>query len=380
MVYHSSHNCKKPYNLKFSLLMNFEPIYELYVKPTYAVLLPQREPRKHGYSIAQIKNRDNLKKNQHAGKLSDKASKRLATSINWLVASAKKKYIFDKKSGKRFNFLINFVTLTLPTTDHDITDNFFKKVLLHNFINACRYKFDLKNFVWKVESQENGNIHAHFTTDTFMHWEELRKVWNKILSKHGIIQKYHDKHKDLSFEDYAEMYSNGGKTDMITLLNRFTAGKKDNWSNPNTTDVHAVHKVRDVAAYLASYMTKKEEDKREIKGRLWGCSQNLSESNKLTIEIAGSEQMYILNDLFSPEIKYKPIEIQGALSSEKFKIGEIFFYKMQDWGTKLKGFLLERYNEHRFNIRNAIDLDVLKSYAYVPIPPNPKRIEIDCPF
>lgn len=339
------------------------PVWELHVKPTYSVLIPQRERSAGFKSRSQIANEENLKDNKRKGGLSKKACQRLTNSVNWLVASAKTKYIYDKKLNKRFSFKVNFITLTLPTLDHDITDHQFKSVLLHNFINTCRTKFDLKNFVWKVEAQENGNIHAHFTTDTFANYNDLRLVWNRILSKHGLIEKYKNKHQNLSFHEYNNLYNSQNKASIETMKQAYQYGVDTNWENPNTTDVHAVYKVADISAYLATYMAKKEVGKREIKGRLWGCSQNLSEKNKLVLELCGHEDNDLLDDLFTDKVKYKPIELLSKLTGLPTKIGEIFFYKISDWGTVLKGRLLQEFNKHRFNIRYGLDFEALRTSA-----------------
>lgn len=336
------------------------PILELHINPTYAVCVPQRSGGNNKRSSAQLENQENLKNNERGEGLSRKAVRRLTNAVNWLVASAKNKSIYYREENKRFNFKINFVTLTLPTLDHGISDHHFKSKLLHNFINTCRYKFDMKNFVWKVETQENGNIHAHFTTDTFIHWKDLRKVWNRILEKNGIIDQYHDKHKNLDFEEYNKIYNASGKKEIEKVRKAFEQGKNDNWRNPNTTDVHAVHKVKDIAAYLAKYMSKSDEERRQIKGRLWGCSQALSETNKMVLEICGSKDYDLFDDLFSPEIKYKPIEVPDKFTGKPRKIGEMFFFKLSDWGTKIKGRLLEEFNKHRFNIRYGIEFESLK--------------------
>jgi hypothetical protein len=336
--------------------MNHSPVFELHVQPTYAVCVPQRLPSNYLRTEKQIQNEQNLKENKRKDQLSRKAIRRLTNSVNWLVASAKQKWVFDKQTKKRFNFKVNFITLTLPTLDHGVTDNQFKKDLLHNFINTCRVAYGLKNYVWKVEAQENGNIHAHFTTDTFIHWKDVRNVWNRILIKKGIIQAYHDKHINLSFDEYCLLYDPTGTKDIQSLKRAFQHGQSTNWQDPNSTDVHAVHKVKDVAAYLAKYMSKKEDDRRNISGRLWGCSYNLSESNKLVIEVQGHEDTEIISELFKPEIEYKEITAISALSKLPFRVGEIFFYKISDWGKVLKGKLLEKYNEHRFNIRHNINI------------------------
>lgn len=348
------------------------PVYELHIKPTYAVVLPQHEGGRFFRSAAQLKNEANLIQNARKPTLSAKATRRLTNAINWLVASAKTKHVFDKNSGKRYNFKVNFVTLTLPTTDHGISDHYFKAVLLHNFINTCRYSFGLKNFVWKVECQENGNIHAHFTTDCFIHWKDLRRVWNRILEKHGILHHYREKHRKMSRFDYVTMYSNGTQLGMEKSLNAYKKGVDSDWSDPNTTDVHAVYKVGDIAAYLAKYMGKSEEDRREIKGRLWGASQSLAESNKLVIEMCQSKDFEVLSELFKPEIKYKKIESKSKLSGRVFTVGEIFFFRISDWGKHLKGQILSEFNKHRFNIRHGIDFEALKSVvspaAAIPLP------------
>jgi len=336
------------------------PIYELHVHPTYAVYIPQRSRGPGTKTAIQIKNEENLIENKRSSTLSRKAIRRLTNSVNWLVASSKKKWVYDKRLDKRFGFKVNFVTLTLPTLNHDISDHHFKSVLLHNFINTCRNKYDMKNYVWKVEAQANGNIHAHFTTDTFIHWKDLRNVWNTILAKNGIIEKYHNKHKDISFDDYSNLYNSDNSKTTEALKKSFDYGVSTNWNDPNTTDVHAVWKVKDIAAYLAKYMGKKEEDRREIKGRLWSCSYNLSEKNKIVIEILGNTDYDYIHELCKPEIKFKTIETLTFAGRQSYRVGEIFFYKLSHWGTVLKGRLLEAYNTHRFNIRYNIDVQAKK--------------------
>lgn len=336
------------------------PIYELHIQPTYAVCVPQRLPSMYGRSEKQLKNEANLKQNSRKEQMSRKAVRRLTNSVNWLVASAKQKFIFDKTTNKRFSFKVNFITLTLPTLDHTVTDHQFKKDLLHNFINTCRVAYGLKNYVWKVEAQANGNIHAHFTTDTFIHWKDVRRVWNRILDKKGIIDNYRNKHNSMSFDEYCKVYNSDNQRSLEQMTRSFQQGVESNWSDPNSTDVHAVHKIKDIAAYLAKYMSKSEDDRRSIKGRLWGCSYNLSESNKLVVEIQGGDDTEVIQELFKPEISYKQLTAVSALTKLPFMVGEIFFYKISDWGTTIHGKLLQKFNEHRFNIRHNIDINALR--------------------
>jgi len=341
------------------------PIWDLHIYPTYAVHVKQRQSGGKPKTELQLKNEDNLRENKPRAKMSQKSVRRLSNSVNWLVASSKTKFVYDKESGKRFNFKINFVTLTLPTLNHGISDHKFKSVLLHNFVNTCRYKFDLKNFVWKVEAQANGNIHAHFTCDTFMHWRELRKVWNKILLKNGAMTAYTQKHSSMNLAQYLAAYSDGSAAAHEKCAAAFHVGVSEGWTNPNTTDVHAVHKVKDIAAYLAKYMSKSDEERREIKGRLWSCSALLASTNKLVVEMVGYHDQDLIKTLCHQLVKFKPIQTFSEVTSQLSTIGEIFFYKLSDWGTILKGRLLEFYNLHRFHIRNNIPIPP----KLVPVPP-----------
>ena len=369
------------------------PVYELHVKPTYAVCLPQRSTENRVKSIKQIQNEKNLEQNDNAGVISAKASKRLTNAVNWLVASAKSKSVFDKKTGKTFNFKINFITLTLPTLGHNVSDHHFKAVMLHAFINNCRYKYGMQNFVWKVEAQANGNIHAHFTTDVYIPWQSLRRMWNKILTKNGIIDIYHRKHKDLSFDQYYRLYATTSGKSADALRKAYDYGVSTNWQDPNTTDVHAVHKVKDVGAYLAKYMSKSDADRRKISGRLWSCSYNLSDSNKLVIEMSHPDDFEYMQPLMNDAVKYKEIQHVSALTRRVFTVGEIFFYKLKDWGTILNGKLLEAFNKHRWEIRTGVDVQALRAVikAIVPDPPHlildtffpdPQDLnyQLECPF
>ena len=122
-------------------------------------------------------------------------------------------------------------------------------------------------------------------------------------------------------------------------------------------------------------MTKNDTERRKIKGRLWGCSYNLSESNKLVIEIQDAQDAHFLEPLFNPEIQYKVIESISAVTRLPYRVGEIFLYKMSDWGRIIKGSLLAKYNEHRFNIRHNINVLAPKP-ALDPIPIAKKVFEI----
>jgi hypothetical protein len=115
-------------------------------------------------------------------------------------------------------------------------------------------------------------------------------------------------------------------------------------------------------------MGKSDDDRRAVKGRLWGCSTNLSETNKLTMELADTKDFKVLEELHKAGIKYKPILSKPNAFGETFEIGSLFLYKLSDWGKNIKGKLLDLFNEHRFNIRYNINIEPPPPVELVTIP------------
>lgn len=118
----------------------------------------------------------------------------------------------------------------------------------------------LDNYVWRAETQENGNIHFHLLADTFLNQHMLRRVWNNYLQNLGYKFGY-------------------GAANVNSL-------KRDKNNN----------KILNVERYLCKYMTKpplrnvykhlKPKDlagvpdvdkyRRPIIGKFWGCSRRLT--------------------------------------------------------------------------------------------------------
>lgn len=151
---------------------------------------------------------------------SSRSRMRLRTALDLLIYTAKEKKVWVKKTQTFFKYKINFVTLTLPSkqihSDKEIVKNIFSP-----FMEAWSKRRAGLLYVYKAEVQDNGNIHFHVVTNAFIHYIELRKKWNKACEKLGYV----------------------------------TRSKSD---EPNSTDVHAIGNKGDVAAYLSSYMSKKD--------------------------------------------------------------------------------------------------------------------------
>lgn len=194
----------------------------------------------------------NLQNNNHNGVLSKNAKKRMLNAIDWLLAYAVEKLVYQKSTKKKFKFKVGFVTLTLSSKQNH-SDTEIKKQLLNHFLVECRKRWEVIHYVWRAERQKNGNIHFHILTDKFIPYQELRNVWNRIQNKLGYVDTF---------------TANTGKTD------------------PNSTDVHSVVKIRNIRKYVSKYMSKQQEEE-PIQGQIWGLSYSLSKSKPLQLPCYG---------------------------------------------------------------------------------------------
>lgn len=164
---------------------------------------------------------------EHQSGLSHKSGIKLKNAINTLVYTATYKTVWVKEKNYKFRYKINFITLTLPSRQIHTDKEIISKVL-SPFLEAWSKRRPGLLYVWKAEVQDNGNIHFHITANAFYHYKKLRRDWNKAVNKLGYVER-------------------------------------SKLSDPNSTDVHPVHKVRNIAAYLVAYCSKKDLYKKPLK-------------------------------------------------------------------------------------------------------------------
>lgn len=294
--------------------------YNIFIKPTYIVTMPEFSGGNGLRSAKQKANESNLANNEQKGQLSKKSMSKLRNAINWLVSSAKMKRIWSKKDERAFWFKVNFITLTVPPQANGlVSEKVFKKAL-HAWIVYAQKYFYLKNYVWKIEAHEDGRLHVHICTDTFIHHRKLLTSWNKTLDYNGLL--------DMHFQKF------GNKT-------------------PNSTDVHATRKVNDLAAYLCEYMVKKPKIMQVFKGRIWSCNYELSHSNSCSINVDPTEMAECVHSLAHKQIRYSNLESKPDAFGVKKKIGELFFVNEHAWSKLIKGKIKDEYDNHRFYIRSG---------------------------
>lgn len=177
------------------------------------------------------------------GVLSDYSRKKIRKIVtNWLTAL---KTVSGRRSRAKglYQNRITFVTLTL-SAHQEHTDQKIKRELLNFFLIKLQRRFDIKNYLWVAEKQGNGNIHFHILIDKYVHWKQIRAIWNTTQERLGYITRFEKKHSH---------------------------------RNPNSTDIHSLKDRRNATAYVCKYMTKKDESKL-ISGRIWSSTRALKDS------------------------------------------------------------------------------------------------------
>jgi len=166
-----------------------------------------------------------------------------------------------------------FLTLTLSSTQfHE--DNIIKSLILKPFIRILRENYGCSNYIWKAETQNNGNIHFHLAIDCFINKSVVQHVWNKCQEKLGYITEFERK--------YAHR-------------------------NPNSTRIEVVRNQKDVGIYLSKYLSK-SEGKRRIKGAVWKASKALCSLTYFSVERDTTCQVKLNKMLKNEKVEIKHLD------------------------------------------------------------------------
>lgn len=227
--------------------MNTITEYIVHLNPNRIVVRGQWLHKSRYYSQAQLMNMDNLSDNQKRSKLSGKSKSKIIAAVSWLSMSSVNKWVFSKQNRKSMSFRLAFLTLTIPECTNKPSIKQTNKQLLIPVLKSLRKYFGMHNYVWKAEMQKNGMPHYHLTTDVFIPWESLRKIWNRLLTKQGYMHEFNLRHP--------------GKI-------------------ANSVDCKKVARIKNLAAYLAKYFSKDGNEICEDGTRIWGLSTSLSDAIK----------------------------------------------------------------------------------------------------
>ena len=170
--------------------------------------------------------------------------RRIYDAVAILRDTAREKTAYNEKWKSHFKFYLSFVTLTLPfkqvTEDREIHYKLFRP-----FMRRLKAKLPGLLYIWRAETQQNGNLHYHLITNSFIHHRDLKYLWN----------------------EYCYKYDSG----MYQIA--------------NSTDIHSLRNVNDEASYIAKYITKTEAGRRKVEMKLWGCSEEINGVKPIVIEM-----------------------------------------------------------------------------------------------
>jgi len=272
----------------------------------------------------------NLKKKRTTNALSRKSRQKLMNAINWLVYSTPWKTVYSAKYKKRYKWKINLLTVTLPVQYKEVTVKEFQEQLLQPFLANLRKNYNLGNYIWKIEPTKKGTLHAHITTDTWLHKDDLRRIWNKRLQKNGYTARY--------FQE------------------------KGNHSPPST-EVHSVKQIRNLGAYLAKYLAKSAAQSALLVGRLWGCNYELSRVQDTRAYLEPSEAQTYLAPLLASTMERKEIYSKPDNQGRTMYFATCFFPKARDWINQALGPLKDAFDDSVFYLRSHMEAIPLLAYS-----------------
>lgn len=271
----------------------------------------------------------NLEDNRAKGILSYSAKKRLKNCIvNWTNAIEFKR-LKEKKGKSFYNNKLTFCTLTLSAPQFHC-DKEIKREMYNYFDISIKNAYKKVKSLWVAEKQDNGNIHFHILYNKFIDYNLIRFLWNKAQSKMGYIDLYREnqnKHHFNGFKIRKELLKSWS---LENQYKSYLYGIKSNWSNPNSTDIHNLEKVKNVSFYMTKYLTKgfdikvnkeferrlknennsvsnehlkqiiKDEfkEKYQVKGKIWGRSDELINLNSYT-DVLDSNYSNLIDEILN---------------------------------------------------------------------------------
>ena len=178
----------------------------------------------------------------YLGNITTKNKIKIIRAVNLLYDISSTQHYINPTTKKKNSFKLNFITLTLSSAQLLVGDKLIKKECFEWWLGVARRKFNLKSYVWKLERQKNGNLHYHITTNCYIDNKKLRDSWNLAQNRIGFIDLFEQRY---------------------------------NHRNPNSTDIKSVKSTKNLAVYIAKYLSKELDSKDRISGKLWDCSEDL---------------------------------------------------------------------------------------------------------
>lgn len=332
------------------------PVYigtNVYLRPNYIVALQEWSGGSAIRSIAQRETEANLQDTKTFGQVSAMAMKKIKLAVNWLCQAAMPKTVFDKSKNTYFTYKVGFVTLTVPAEASRLSAHEFNSKLLNPWLTLMRETEGLKHYVWKIETTKAGQLHVHVSIDTFIKWQRIRAAWNTLLKKHGLLDAYRAKYSGITFREYVKLVRRDPSKHPAKYRKAWKAGTECDWTNPNSTDVHSVWKIKNIAGYIAKYMSKENELNTRFRGRIWSCSRGLSAASKQKTHLPAGFEGVHMKPFFAPGVKYSPILREANSLGLQRRIGEVYILPPGFWECDHRSVVVQLFQETISFLREA---------------------------
>jgi hypothetical protein len=241
----------------------------------------------------------------YSGTVTEHSSKRIKKAVDLLLQYSKPVKLYNPIIQKNVKHTLSFITLTISQNDYYVCGKDAYNTALKPFLQWLTKTKGVNTYIWKAERQRHidvkgqikqskGQLHYHITTPSFILWNEVKDKWNYIQRINGWLDVYH--------------------------------GKYGNYS-PNSTDIHAVYKVKDIESYLVKYVSKEPERlegetdiefslRTSVGGKVWDCSKNLKGKPYYTIEPTECNEMRLFQGLQRGELREIPCDYVGILKGK----------------------------------------------------------------
>jgi len=238
------------------------------ITPGYLVIYQEWEKvlRREEYTTPMI--------NQPGGYLSSKSQIKLKLALNHLLYMSTINRSITTSKHKEFNFRVNMISLTLSSTQIH-SDYVIKSKMLQPFLRIMRNRWEVENYIWKAESQDNCNIHFHITLSKYIHWSDIRATWNTIQETMGYISR--SGITDPNSTDVKAITSfRKWNSDVVGYI-----GKKDREKKVKAEQANDEHYYKNYMMLDACDLKSRKEVqlKRPIEGKIWDCSEVLKQIN-----------------------------------------------------------------------------------------------------
>jgi hypothetical protein len=260
-----------------------------------------------------------VQKSFHNFNLSINGNRSIKQKINWLYSLSAPRTIKTYSGKVIYKFKMNFLTLTLPSTQQHPTAE-ITKICFNQFITEMRQRCNLTNYVWRLEFQKNKNVHYHIATDCYIDYFFAQKVWNRIINKLNYVDVYQAKFQKLTLHQYWNEQSKGKFDNFAVYKKRFENGVNCNWTNPHTIDTKNCTSSDSISSYISKYFSKNDiaavrcndldnvENSKSL--RLWFCSRSLSVLKSICSYVENTEINFF--ELLKNEAAARIVEIKYA--------------------------------------------------------------------